>query len=439
MINILQQARPITLIKFITLVIVLTSCTSAKFIKNNIRESSNQLHYHTGFVLYDPAKKKNLVSINGDKYFTPASNTKIFTLYAGLKILGDSVPALRWINRNDSLIFWGTGDPSMLYSDVFQNSKTFNFLQNSSGKLVFSDGNFYESVLGPGWSWDDYQDYYQAERSGFPLYGNLVTVSRGMGAQPPYFNKTAVGKLRSTSLSSPLYPGILRDRFSNSFFVNPDSIPKKIKIRIPFITSGSLTAQLLADTLNREVGYFSKQVKSKSNLIYSMPVDSLYRVMMQASDNFIAEQILLMCSQKISDSLKTEIAIKKVMKDFLLDLPDAPVWVDGSGLSRYNQVSPRSIIKLWEKIYAIVPQQRLFSMLVSNGQTGTLQNMLKNQSTFIFGKTGSLSNNYCLSGYLVTKKNHLLIFSSMNANFVESTRRVRENLEKILTHIYEHY
>lgn len=65
--------------------------------------------------------------------------------------------------------------------------------------------------------------------------------------------------------------------------------------------------------------------------------------------------------------------------------------------------------------------------------------MLKDKPAFIFGKTGSLANNYCLSGYLVTKKNHLLIFSSMNANFVSGTKPIRDNLAKTLLYIYEHY
>ena len=161
--------------------------------------------------------------------------------------------------------------------------------------------------------------------------------------------------------------------------------------------------------------------------------------MMKASDNFIAEQILLMCAQTTSDSLNTDIAINTMLKTHLADLPDAPQWVDGSGLSRYNQMTPRSIVKLWEKIYSTVPQERLFPLLVINGQNGTLRNMLKQQPIFVYGKSGSLLNNYCLSGFLVTRKNRVLIFSSMNANVIGSSRLVRENLEKILTFVYERY
>jgi D-alanyl-D-alanine carboxypeptidase/D-alanyl-D-alanine-endopeptidase (penicillin-binding protein 4) len=409
------------------LCILLSGCKSA-YIKKSLTRSSDSLRHHTGFVLYDPIKKKNLVSISGDKYFTPASNTKIFTLYAGLKILGDSVPALRWISRNDSLIFWGTGDPSILYSEVYQNGRVLNFLQIRSEKLFFSSTNFQEKVYGPGWSWDDYQDYYQVERSPFPVYGNVVQVKRNF-INPEYFQNRF----------EPKRNGQWRDRNSNRYFGDVAVLSEKFETLIPFITSDSLTMKLLSDTLKRDVLQVYDSLPTDATTLYSIPVDSIYKVLMQRSDNFIAEQILLMCAQKISNTLKPDITIRRVKKDFLNDLPDSFEWVDGSGLSRYNQFTPRTIVKLWEKIYELVPRERLLPLLVTNGKSGTLRNMLPNQPSFIFGKTGSLSNNYCLSGYLTTKRNRLLIFSSMNTGFVSPTSAVRKNLAKTLTYIYEHY
>jgi len=412
--------------------ILLLACSPGKIITKDLEAASKKLKHHTGFVLYDPLKKKTLVSFNGDKYFTPASNTKIFTLYAGLKTLGDSVPAIRWVSRNDSLLFWGTGDPSFLYPNVFQNQKTFDFLQNRPGKLIFSESNFFETAYGPGWAWDDYQEYFQSERSALPVYGNLISLSKNQGLQPPFFQS---GSKQDTIMLRALK----REQFSNKLSTNKNKIVSKGVNAVPFITSGRLTTQLLADTLNREVGFTSRRIESEANLLYSIPTDSLYKVMMKSSDNFIAEQILLMCAQKISDSLKIKIAIDRVVKDFSNDLPDTPVWVDGSGLSRYNQFTPRTIVKMWEKIYETVPQQRLFSLLATNGQSGTIKNVLPELPPFIFGKSGGLSNNYCLSGYLVTKKNRLLIFSNMNANFISPARTVRNNLERILTYVYEKY
>ncbi len=161
--------------------------------------------------------------------------------------------------------------------------------------------------------------------------------------------------------------------------------------------------------------------------------------MMQESDNFIAEQLLLVCAAVLSDTLQPEIAIKHIQTNFLNDLPDKPVWVDGSGLSRYNLFTPRSIVRTWEKIYELVPRDRLFALLAVGGKSGTIRNWYKADRPYIFGKTGSLSNNHSLSGYLVTRKGKTLIFSFMNSNFTASGSEVRRNMQSILNFIYETY
>jgi serine-type D-Ala-D-Ala carboxypeptidase/endopeptidase (penicillin-binding protein 4) len=161
--------------------------------------------------------------------------------------------------------------------------------------------------------------------------------------------------------------------------------------------------------------------------------------MMQESDNLLAEQLLLICSNILSDSLKSEIAIKYAKDSLLNDLKDEPIWVDGSGLSRYNLFTPRSIVQVWEKIQAAVPQERLFTLIATGGKSGTIKKWYKGDEPYIFGKTGTLSNNHALSGFIKTKKGRTFIFCFMNNNFVKSTSDVRNMMQEILYKIYSNY
>ena len=106
--------------------------------------------HFTGFALYDLDKKQMIYELNAGKYFIPASNTKLFTWYTCLKMLGDSIPGIKYVIRNDSLIFWGTGDPSFLHNDL-KGINGFNFLKNSGKKLFFSSGNYTNAMYGSGW------------------------------------------------------------------------------------------------------------------------------------------------------------------------------------------------------------------------------------------------------------------------------------------------
>jgi D-alanyl-D-alanine carboxypeptidase/D-alanyl-D-alanine-endopeptidase (penicillin-binding protein 4) len=423
-------------VPFLLLVLLSCSPVSKRMLRKTFEATETKFQDHTGFALYDLEKKKMVVEYNAAKYFTPASNTKIFTLFSALSIIGDSVPALKYIERGDSLIFWGTGDPSFLYKKAFSESQVFDFLKASDKELYFSSSNFHTSHFGAGWAWDDYNTEYSPERSPFPVYGNIFsvyTIDGVVNVDPPYFRRYLSAGNRKDE------PQIVRQIQGNDFVFHPGEKDIDDTWDIPFHVQKEMITDLLTDTLKRTVHPVSLPVPPDTKVLYSVPADSLYKVMMQESDNFIAEQLLLMCADVLTDSLQPEIAIDRMTQNFMHDFKDKPVWVDGSGLSRYNLFTPRTIIHLWEKIYQIVPRERLFSLLAIGGKAGTIRNWYKSEQPYIFGKTGSLSNNHCLSGYLVTKSGKTLIFSFMNSNFTTSTNEVRRNMQAILNTIYEKY
>jgi D-alanyl-D-alanine carboxypeptidase/D-alanyl-D-alanine-endopeptidase (penicillin-binding protein 4) len=97
------------------------------------------------------------------------------------------------------------------------------------------------------------------------------------------------------------------------------------------------------------------------------------------------------------------------------------------------------MVQLWNDILGKMDRDRLFSLLATGGEPGTLKNWFISEKPYVFGKTGTLSNNHSLSGYLVTKRRKLLVFSFMNANYTRPVNEVRSNMQRILNLYYENY
>jgi len=397
--------------------------------------------HFTGFALYDLDKKEMVYELNSDKYFNPASNTKLFTFYTCLKMLGDSVPALKYVTRGDSLIFWGTGDPSFLHSDL-KGVNGFNFLKNSGKKLFFSTGNYTCAIFGPGWAWDDYNDYYQAEINELPVEDNVALIygdkNDSLQIKPAYLKKY----LKCDTLYRPATFRVKRDLLSNTFVYPFMALPKNFKQEVPWKVSAELTAELLQDTLKQTVTVVHMPMPPNTKTIYNANADSVYRRMLQPSDNFIAEQLLLLCSSAKFQVLNTDSVINYSKAALLNDLPDAPQWFDGSGLSRYNLFTPRSIVTLLCKILDEKKNDDLVhSLLPAGGSTGSIRKIYKTENgrPFVWAKTGSFSNNYNQSGYLVTKKGRRLAFVFMNNNFTRPVAEIRDEMVRIITFIHDEY
>jgi len=423
---------------------VLSDKKFARYVQNNPPQEKTLI----GLSVYDMDKQKYLIGYNHDKYFTPASTTKLFSFYAGLKVLGKDaatqIPAIQYLVRPDSLIIFGTGNPTFLHSE-FGNSAVMDFLRNRTEKIYFSDANWKDLHFGDGWAWDDYNEYYSAEKSVFPIYGNYITFSanseKRIDASPSFFRSYTK---EDSKMGNGLF--VQRKMRENDFSYTLKKVEKPQSQEVPFVTSADLTAKLLSDTLKKEIKYIRYPYKkSEVSTLKSFEADSLYRRMLQPSDNFLAEQILLICSSQIAEGqVNTQSAIDFMLKNHLNDFTDKPRWVDGSGLSRMNLFSPRSQVELLLKIYKEIAtdkagEARLFGMLAIGGKAGTLRNLFKSYPPFVFGKTGSLSNNACLSGYLITKSGKRLCFAFMNNHFLQTTAAIRTEMEKVLTELYLKY
>jgi D-alanyl-D-alanine carboxypeptidase/D-alanyl-D-alanine-endopeptidase (penicillin-binding protein 4) len=453
------------LISGILFLLLATACSSEKTVieKKTTESHQNSLSrlfknsktlnsYFVGFELYDPRADSVIYAQNEKKYFTPASNTKLYTFYTGLKYLPEKLPALKYIARGDSLIFWGTGDPSFLRKDR-DNGTVYHFLKNSTRDLYFSDTNFHEKRFGPGWTWDDYLYSWQKERSPLPMYGNLVhfgarkvttshLIKKGREIQvsPSFFTKNVTETDEKGGRNRHLVNRGLAD---NRFEYTPQADTSTYTLSIPYHYSPQLITKMLSDTLHKPVKYIHQEIPEDAKTLYSVPADTVYKHMLRPSDNFIAEQLLLVTAAHLGHPLNTRWVIRKMKNTCLKDLPDPPEWYDGSGLSHYDLFTPRDMIWILKHIRAEYSNdQQLFELLPAGGVRGTLRNWFapaQGQPPYVFAKTGTLMHAHDVSGYLITKSGRVLLFSFMNNHYVTSSSVTNEAMQKVLWYIHEHY
>ncbi len=404
--------------------LLIQSCSIEKQI---VKELSNpKLHpYFSGLMVFDPASGKTLISYHSDLYFTPASTVKLFTLYTAKHYLSDSIATLSYYESKDTIYIKPLADPSFLH-DSLPNS-TYEFLSTQIKPIAIVEEPFSDFVFGDGWQWDDYQFYYMPEKSLFPIYGNFALLN-GKQIIPNYFQKNT---FPTNSID------YHRDFFKNQFYYNPENFDSNRKI--PFKTSLELSAHLLSDTIHKPIYFSHLAFEDVFKLKKSTPTRPLYSRLMNESENFMAEQLLLIIAKNTTNQYKVSNSIQLALDSLFRDIPQKPRWVDASGLSRYNLFTPHDMVYILDKMQKEWGPENAMQLMPHNGKTGTLHKWYPSEFTYIFAKTGSVSNNHNLSGYLITKKGTFLIFSYMNNNFMEKSSEVRSKMNEVLLRIYNTY
>lgn len=395
---------------------------------------------HYGFCLYDLDKKEQVFGIRDNQYFTPASNTKVYTLFTSLKHIGDSIPGIQYVVRGDSLLFWGTGDPSFLHPRL-DNHKVYDFLLKANKKLFYVKQNMSENSYRNGWSIEDYQYDYQSDISPFPIYGNLVrfrNIDQHLEATPSYFNQDVY---QSDRVSESFQ--IKRSQYANEFEYPKLEIPKNFKTSKPFIWTDSLFVRLLQDTLHKEVLTLSDYKKPNDlKTVYSIPRNTLLREMMLPSDNFLAEQLTMLSSLIKYNTFNTDSLRVYMQKEYYTNFQDSVVIRDGSGLSTYNKITPRNMVNLLRAIAEIVPvEDQRFQFFPTGGIDGTLRSAYEMDLAvpFIWAKTGAINSVHCQSGYIETREGRRFAFSFLNNNYVVPTSVIRQEMVRIMTFIRQNY
>ncbi|MBL1411049.1 D-alanyl-D-alanine carboxypeptidase [Sphingobacterium faecale] len=397
-----------------------------------------------GLKIVDLDKGTTLHSLNSDRFFIPASNTKLLTMYAGLRTFGDSIPGWSIAEDNNHIYLEPNGDPTFL-NDEFPEQRIFEILKNTHKTLrVVMPGNTAFGRFGSGWSWGTWQETYSPERSVMPVYNNMVRFYKEgntFKAIPSFFNNLIEPPTEDALRAA--HSIVLRAETSNHYKVQKNS-DRNSWIR-PFtgLNNDTLAYMLLSDTLRRaNAGISMSIVRNKPDHLIFSPVhtvatDTLFAKLMKRSDNFFAEQMMLMAGKIRYGSFADFGTIRKLRGDLFDGILDQGKWVDGSGLSRGNLISPDEFVKLLTVIYKSNDFERVKRILPS-GNEGTLRGLYKGYESHIWAKTGTLADHLGLSGYLKTKKGNNLAFSFLINNYRGSANDYRKKIEEILIWIIEH-
>jgi len=415
---------------------VLSAC-SVRQAQKTLLNAEGVKGAHVGIAVYNDTKGQWLSKYQSDHYFTPASNIKILATYLGLQFLGDSLPGWKMAENADTLFLMPLGDPSFMHPE-FRHQPVVDRIKNTNKQVVVI-GNHQDQfeVFGSGWSWADYAEDYQPERSRMPIYGNVVHFYQSNkkleAIKPFYFFKDLV------DLDKAEEKNWSRNRLGNHFFATNETNKSKY-FQVPFSQEDVpmvKAIELLSDTLGKKISFQKNSTLTSIpfKTIKTVSTDSLLKIMMLRSDNFYADQIVLMASAQLFGKMDDAALIDSVKKLFFADLPQKMRWVDGSGLSRYNLNTPENYIAILKQMQAKFGETRVKNIFEKGGE-GTISAYYKNFPGTIYAKTGTLGGQVALSGFIYTPKQQKLYFSVLVANHMSpSSAQVRRAVESYLTRV----
>ena len=427
-----------------------------------------------GVLIVDPARAETLYAHNADKLFMPASNMKLLTGTTALALLGadyrwSTSMLARGVVRDSvltgDLIVRGNGDPSvsahMHPGDALAplralaDSLRAHGIARVRGRLVADPSPFTDSPLGYGWSWSDLDDSYSAGVDA--LYFNegftQVVVRGGARAGDP---------VRAVTRPAQSYPALLvTARTAASLGRNASSRDSAAATAITVSQDSSHAGVLVAgtvaagDSVVAEITFrrqgeaylaaLAEAIASRGIIVdggngaplgeamplFTMRSPTLREVLPffeKPSQNQIGEILFKTLALEKTGVGRADSAARVVARQVLAwgAAADGFAIRDGSGLSRHDYVSPRTLVTVLGAITAHPDFRAFYEALPIAGVDGTIRNRMKGTAAQgnLRGKTGTLDKARSLSGYVTTADGRQLIFSMLCNNYVVPTRRV---------------
>jgi len=425
---------------------------------------------HWGILIVDPASGDTLYSRNAGKLFMPASNMKILTSATALAQLGaDYRFRTTFAARGNisggtlsgDLLITGRGDPSvsdhmlrdaMIPLRLIADSIAARGVRHLTGRVIASGDAFPGEVLGYGWSYDDFEDSYSAptdellfnegfseirvrggERPGDPIQADVrpaksfpvVHVLATTGAPAADSAHRHVNTLRAKKDSTTwevTLEGQIAPRDTATIEVthhDPDGA-YVAAVREALRERGITIDDAATDTT---------AVVAPLATLSSPPLSEILKALMKPSQNQIAEMLFRTVALERTgvgsgDSARTFIG--RQLTQWGAAVPSEAVVRDGSGLSRYDYISPRTVVHVLDAMRRAPTFQAYYDALPIGGVDGTIRNRMKGTPAQgnVHAKTGSVALARSLSGYVTTANQKMLIFSFLCNNWTVPVRDV---------------
>lgn len=430
------------LVLLFALAIALTSCGRSA-VERNLAAESLYDEAFTGYSVVDVVTGETLLARQSDRLFTPASNTKILTLATALAYLpADSLPAVAYRVDGDTLRLWATAYPLLGADAQPYNKRIRNRLGQHDGPVEVNLHGFnLLSRFGSGWMWDDFVGLYARERSGMPLYANLASAWREGGER-----FTARPSFVVVNTSEAMPKGRLSRKENSNRFTASAKTARRDTVSAPLFNAQALTAQLLEDWSGRPIRYHDVPLPKdwRMRTWPGLPRDTLLRAMMLPSDNFLAEQVFLQSVLIGRGQTLERRARTAARREVFSDLEDDQLrWVDASGLSHYNLISPAGLTQVLNTLHQRHDWGLLRRLFPTGGEpASTLANYYApepGERPWLWAKTGTLRHNHCLSGYLLADSGRLLAFSFMHNHYAGTSSAYKIAMTRSLRQIRSAY
>ena len=404
---------------FVLLVCTISYPTSKEVVRNKIESLINNLPKGTitGILIFNPLTEDTIYQLNYTQSMIPASNTKLFTTATALSIMGGNFPLKTVILSADKNVKDGVVDGDLFikgYGNSVLTSEDIDTMvielrkkgiKRVTGNIVGDDSYFDEVYTRDDWIRDEKANVKLPPISALVVDRNRTIIYRKRGR----YRRRYVAYVKNPPLNAAL---ILR---------------RKLKEQGIEVEGKAVKGVTPANTVNL----------TESKIL----LKDLIKLINKHSDNFLAECLFKTIGAVTSGNQGNSFYSTQAILNFISDngiYSKGTAVVDGSGISRFDQVTPGAIVGLLEKMYFdLVNFKDFYNSLSIAGVDGTLRQRLNNtfaQNNF-HGKTGTLNGVCSLSGYLTTKSKDeiiLSIFFDFHHRGENYYRRIQDEIVKIL-------